>query len=764
MKKIYIAIFILVIYKSEAQQSIARLWSDATLTAIRNDFARPPVHARNLYHIAVAMNEAYAIYDTVQQSIFINKNQNIVSCNFSNFVRPRNIDSARMEAISFAVYRIIEARFTRAPKYSTTMSEVRALMLSLKYDYLNSDTDYQNGSPAAMGNAIAKCILDYGIQDGSNELNNYAIQNYKSVNPPMYIDSAVEHKVVDPNRWQPLNVPAAIDQNGNKIPPLQKFQSPEWGRVKPFSLPAPKIYSRDGFDYNVYHDPGGFPKLDTLDASNPMSKEFKWNMEFVIAWSSQLTPFDNIVWDISPKGLGNLNTALPQTFAEYKNFFDFNNGRSLGNGYPQNPITKTPYTSQLVNRGDFTRILAQFWADGPNTETPPGHWFSLLNTQVSDRMKTKKFAGKGKVLTDLEWDLKAYLMLGAAMHDAAISAWSIKGYYDGVRPITAIRYMGKKGQCTDINLPSYHPAGLDLIPGLIEIITPTDSLALLSPANIGKIKIKVWRGHKVITDYVKDLGGVGWMLAENWEPYQEITFVTPPFAGYISGHSTFSRAAAEVLTKLTGDSYFPDGIGSYKIRAFNKFIKFEQSPSYDITLQWATYQDASNQSSLSRIWGGIHPPMDDIPGRKIGIEVAKSVFDNAVKIYYKDIDGDGYYSYEDCNDTNANIHPGAKEIIDGIDNDCDGIVDNLTAINDLFSKIQIAPNPNGLDYIQIKNIDLANCNISITNMQGEVLQSKQYGLIENQNIIYDINSIPQGIYILQIKYGSQLKNYPLVRI
>jgi hypothetical protein len=46
----------------------------------------------------------------------------------------------------------------------------------------------------------------------------------------------------------------------------------------------------------------------------------------------------------------------------------------------------------------------------------------------------------------------------------------------------------------------------------------------------------------------------------------------------------------------------------------------------DITLQWATYRDASDQCSLSRIWGGIHPPADDIPGRKIGIIVGNDAF------------------------------------------------------------------------------------------------------------------------------------------
>jgi len=74
-----------------------------------------------------------------------------------------------------------------------------------------------------------------------------------------------------------------------------------------------------------------------------------------------------------------------------------------------------------------------------------------------------------------------------------------------------------------------------------------------------------------------------------------------------SGHSTFSRAAAEVLTLLTGDAYFPGGLGEFTARK-NEFLVFEEGPSVDITLQWATYRDASDQSSLSRIWGGIHPP------------------------------------------------------------------------------------------------------------------------------------------------------------
>ena len=58
----------------------------------------------------------------------------------------------------------------------------------------------------------------------------------------------------------------------------------------------------------------------------------------------------------------------------------------------------------------------------------------------------------------------------------------------------------------------------------------------------------------------------------------------------------------------------------------NDFLVFEAGPSVDMTLQWATYRDAADQCSLSRIWGGIHPPADDIPGRLIGEQVGQDAF------------------------------------------------------------------------------------------------------------------------------------------
>ena len=211
------------------------------------------------------------------------------------------------------------------------------------------------------------------------------------------------------------------------------------------------------------------------------------------------------------------------------------------------------------------------------------------------------------------------------MHDAAIAAWGAKGWYDYIRPISSLRAMADRGQSSDADAAAYHADGISLHEGVIEVVAAGDELAGQDGEHVGKIKLYAWRGPDYIEDEETDTAGVGWILAENWWPYQRPTFVTPPFAGYVSGHSTYSRAAAEVLAALTGDEYFPGGMSGFEIAA-NEFLVFEDGPSVDMTLQWATYRDAADQCSLSRIWGGIHPPIDDIPGRAMGIEIGRDAF------------------------------------------------------------------------------------------------------------------------------------------
>lgn len=660
-------------------QSIARLWNEAQIQAVRLDFARPPVQARNFFHVSMAMYDAWAAYDTVAKPYLLGQTVGNYPCPFNGVPQPTNLKAARNEAISFAAYRLLSYRYRNSPGYlnGTTRANLDNMMTLLGYNRADTSTNYASGSPAALGNYIAKCVIAYGLQDSSNEAHNHENRYYRPINPPLEVSKPGNPKIKDPNRWQPLSLALAIDQNGNVLSSsTQVFQSPEWGYVVPFAFkPTDKtVYLRDTVPYWVYDDPGNFPHLDTTKIT-PESEEYKWNFELVTIWGSHLTPNDTVVWDISPRTQGN-TPPLPTTLAGLHDFYKINGG-DYGVGYPVNPATGQPYQPQFVKRGDYARVVAEFWADGPNSETPPGHWFSMINRFVLDYPGfSRRFGGKGPVLDDLEYDVKAYFTLGGAVHDAAIGAWGVKGWYDGVRPISALRYMAGKGQSSDPNAPRYHPAGIQLVPGLIEQIKAGDPLAGAGSANVGKIKFRTWRGNAYAANPFTGIADVDWILADEWVSFQRTTFVTPPFSGYISGHSTYSRSAAEALTMLTGTPFFPGGMAEYNIQA-NSFLAAERGPSAGFKLQWATYRDASNQASLSRIWGGIHPPFDDIPGRIMGVKIGTGAFAKARTYFYKDEDGDGFYSYEDCDDHDPARYPGvAPEICDGMDNDCDGLVDN----------------------------------------------------------------------------------------
>ena len=193
--------------------------------------------------------------------------------------------------------------------------------------------------------------------------------------------------------------------------------------------------------------------------------------------------------------------------------------------------------------------------------------------------------------------------------------------------------MGQLGQSSDPGGPSYHSFGIPLQTGLVEVITSASSAMgerhehLAS--SVGKIALYCWPGEPA--DPVNQYSGAAWILSHDWLPYQRDTFVTPAFAGYISGHSTFSRAGAEVLTTITGDPFFPGGIGSF-MAPQDTFLAFELGPSTNIVLQWATYYDAADQAGISRLYGGIHVPPDDGPGRIVGQQCGLNAYSLAEKI------------------------------------------------------------------------------------------------------------------------------------
>ena len=197
---------------------------------------------------------------------------------------------------------------------------------------------------------------------------------------------------------------------------------------------------------------------------------------------------------------------------------------------------------------DQHKAIAEYWADGPGTETPPGHW-CLLAQWVSTRDRH-----------GLDQDVVLFFALGGALHDAGVAAWDAKRAFDSVRPQSAIRWL------------------------------------------FASKKVCAWGGPGQGTTLIK---------GEQWQPY----IPTPPFAEYVSGHSTFSAAAAEVLARSTGSDRFG---GSATIPAGSSQVEPGITPVADVTLHWSTFSDAADQASRSRRYGGIHFRDGDLVGRVLG--------------------------------------------------------------------------------------------------------------------------------------------------
>ena len=607
--------------------SIARQWNEMLLASIRHDFSRPTVHARNLFHTSAAMWDAWANFAPEAIPYLYGNDAGLEGflCGFEDFPIPSDPEATEVElnkAIAFAMCRILEHRFVNAPGWPALSLAYPYLLEQQGYDPTFTGEDYSTGDGRALGNAIAACYIAYGLQDGSNEANDYASQSYLPSNPPtVFSPYSFQPFPAHINRWQPLTFAVFEDQSANIIesftPP---FVTPEWGSVNPFSLTEEQAsyQERAGYTYRLFLDPGAPPAW----SSNSAFEDDEWAYAHTMTalWSGHLDATDGVMWDISPGGIGN-RPGLPTNFEEAKAFYNFYDGGTTSPGHPVNPKTGLGYEPNVVPRGDYTRVLAEFWADGPDSETPPGHWFTILNVVSDNPDLERRLFGVGEPLDELEWDVKAYFTLGGAMHDAAVSTWSAKGWYDTARPYSAIRSMATLGQRTDPTQPRYNGGGLPLIEDYIELQEQSNGHFYL--------KMKAWNNY-CDNDWVScnasEAWGVDWIYAKSWRPYQRSTFVTPPFAGYLSGHSTFSRAAAEVLTQLTGDAFFPGGMGEFEAPA-DDFLVFEPGPSQPITLQWATYRDAADESGLSRIWGGIHPFFDDYKarenGRIIGLQVAQ---------------------------------------------------------------------------------------------------------------------------------------------
>jgi hypothetical protein len=212
---------------------------------------------------------------------------------------------------------------------------------------------------------------------------------------------------------------------------------------------------------------------------------------------------------------------------------------------------------------DRQKMITEYWADGPYTEQPPGHWLRFAQFVSARDHHT------------LDDDVKMFFALTNAMLDAGIAAWDAKRAYDSVRPFTAISllYRGKK--------------------------------------------IRAWGGPGKGTVEVD---------GSQWIPYQLATFPTPPFPDYVSGHSTYSAAAARILTLWTGSDHFGESV---TLPAGSSKIEPGVTPAKPVTLKWETFTEAADEAGMSRRYGGIHFTRADLAGRQLGRLVADKVWPKA---------------------------------------------------------------------------------------------------------------------------------------
>lgn len=217
------------------------------------------------------------------------------------------------------------------------------------------------------------------------------------------------------------------------------------------------------------------------------------------------------------------------------------------------------------------KAIVEFMRDGPRSTGQSGHWLRFAQ-DVSRRDRH-----------GLDEDVKLFFSVANVVFDAFIGCWDAKRHYDSSRPWTLIRHYYK-----------------------------------------GK-KIIAWGGAGK---------GVVEMRAEDWHPYSPLTFITPPFPGYPSGHSTASGAAAKMLELFTGSDRFGEvekrkagdltepGVDcKVMMKHLGKF-PLDPNVSCDVALKLPTFSATAEMAGISRVMGGYHIQTDNIDGLKLGRTIA----------------------------------------------------------------------------------------------------------------------------------------------
>jgi hypothetical protein len=430
---------------------------------------------------------------------------------YSDIVRPalEHTDANKALAVSHAFYDML-LEFFPAQKalFDSKMSE-------LGYDPEVSGSGVDD--PITVAKLAVQGVFDARARDGSNIENGFAdTSGYTPLNDPEEgSDGAPGGDAFELNSWQPLRVPngTLLDENGN-------------------------------------------PTYDDADPST-------FNDQVA------LTPHWGSVTGFGLEEVGQVRPDAPPQSGDSSEYID-----GLGNVTTNDQAYIDQFTAVMEASADLTteeKVIAEFWADGPRSEAPPGHW-----NQIAQDISLRENHG-------VDEDAKMFFALNAALLDAGIATWEAKYYYDFIRPQSAIRDLFYDQE------------------------------------------IQAWAGPDQGTQAI---------LGQDWQPYQDTTFVTPPFPEYTSGHSSFSMAAANTIAAFVGSDAFYDGTTTSNydldsvagIDQLGQYVAtelvFETFTGDPVVLQWATLTEAAEEAGVSRIYGGIHIQDGDLNGREIGRDVA----------------------------------------------------------------------------------------------------------------------------------------------
>lgn len=203
------------------------------------------------------------------------------------------------------------------------------------------------------------------------------------------------------------------------------------------------------------------------------------------------------------------------------------------------------------------KALVEFMRDGPSSVQQAGHWLRFA-MDVSERDHH-----------DLDADVKLFLLTQVTAMDAFIACWDTKMTYDFGRPYAFVHYYLK---------------------------------------------------NKTIMGWGGPQKGMIKMKGEEWRPYSPDAFLTPPFPGYVSGHSTVSGACAEVLRLYTGHDTF-----GKEIVWIPGQLTEPGNISDTVTLKLTTFTETANMAGISRVLGGYHIQSDNLEGLALGRKVGQTV-------------------------------------------------------------------------------------------------------------------------------------------